>query len=116
MINLEVLVEGYGRAAQGFVNQGIRPAILPCEEAIGEQCSARFLRVMQEKGTVTAVTDLLGRCPQGKPHAVEALGWSTLVAMGYQGGYRRSPRAPGAKRRIDDPCFPGDPCAKDPCA
>lgn len=107
----EALIQQYGAKAQTLVNENKRRAVLPCEEDLGEQCSARFLRVMKSDGAGEAVSELTMRCPKGNVHALKALGWSTLFALSPLGAYSNAYEPCGG----GDPCLPGDPTAADPC-
>ena len=100
----ELIGQYQKRAQENFV-AGRRPNFLPCETITGEHCSTRFARVAENGGAVSAITELMDRCPKGNQHAVKALGWSTLVALNPF----------GASSSINDPCCPGDPTAADPC-
>lgn len=104
----ELIVAYQGRAQESFMTGG-RPYLLPCEVASGEHCSTQFVKVAEVGGAVSAVTELMGRCPKGGRHAVKALGWSTLFALSPLGA-SSEPCGGG------DPCLPGDPTAADPCS
>lgn len=99
------LVGKYQAAAQAAHEAGNRPYLLPCEAVTGKHCSTQFALVANESGAVSAVVELMNRCPKGDQHAVKALGWSTLVALNPF----------GASSSINDPCCPGDPTSADPC-
>lgn len=105
---IESMIIRYGNAAAGMVEAGRRPAVLPCEQQLGTQCSAQFLQVMNESSVAGAVNDLTKRCPKGGQHAMKALGWSTIFALSPFGA-STEPCGGG------DPCLPGDPTAADPC-
>src|SRR3989344_7142840 len=101
---LTELIAAYQRRAQENFNAGNRPYFLPCEQVTGEHCSTRFARVAENNDGMSAVTELMGRCPKGPTHAVKALGWSAFIAL-----------SPFGASSINDPCCPGDPTADDPC-
>lgn len=96
------LIINYQRKAQENFVAGRRPNLLPCETETGVHCSTQFAQVAQRGGAVSAVTELMDRCPKGQQHAVKALGWSTVFALSPFGA-------------SGDPCFPGDPTSADPC-
>ncbi len=98
------LVGRYQATAQASHEAGNRPYLLPCEAETGMHCSTRFAQVAGSGGAASAVAELMNRCPKGPTHAVNALGWSALVAL-----------SPFGASSINDPCCPGDPTSADPC-
>lgn len=97
------LVKLYQGRAKAHADRGLRKRFLPCEAQFGEFCSVIFARKAAAIGVQAAVTDLRVRCPKGQSHTNKALAFSALAAL----------TAP-LLLSINDPCFPGDPCASDP--
>lgn len=92
----------YQAVAANRAKKGLRPNMLPCEVGFGEHCSVRFARLAKNASVPAAIADLRTRCPKGVNHTNKALAFSALTAL-----------AP-LLLSINDPCFPGDPCAADP--
>lgn len=85
------LLSQYQARARQHIADGKRPALLACE-ADGVPCSHKFADIVKSDGLLSAVADLLGRCPKGETHVPKALIYSIgLVALplafsGYQPG------------------------------
>lgn len=103
------LINKYQSCAASAAAVGRRPEELSCEKMMGEFCSVRFAKVVENKGVAAAVKGITEWCPRGPKHAWWALGWSAVAALSPFGA-SSEPCGGG------DPCCPGDPTSDDPCS